>query len=595
MLRLNALSFNNTKCVTLADKRFSELKDMKALKTKTAYYITMTVAATIVVSLPFLIPSLIKSNDNYRLYSKTSIEELRQRARIHARMPEGSDSAIYYNTLCAAKYTSDAPDSIKAICAGAYCDIGYLQFFRYNNYPAAMNSLLEGVRIAEETEDLACLPHLNMYLGNIYSRYGETSISLDYYRKAFYGSISKNDHYTASLALGNIIFSSPELSSLNDEIKAFDKMTDGITQEKHSALTNAIACTINAKKESERGNYAQSLYWLDKASSIMKTSNGRVTVNEIIANIKLLKSDIYEKTGKTSMAIDTLVSILNESSSSIPVKMDISLAIAKVYDRAANPDSAYKYFALNSALRDSLFKNQSYRDIITTFETESLNKEIVSINRSKHKLMVGFWVSITVIAVICLIVYALRRHNRILAGKNRDLFWRYTEIIRQQEFHNRQKEQYEKELAQLREEIGKSATTSDVSDRKKYEKSILTEQEKFTIAENIKKIFTENPEITSEGFSLARLSCLVCSDSKRVSQVMNEVLGKNFYTLLAEARIRLACQCLIDTEHYGHLTIEAIAAETGFKSRSNFVKTFKSVIGMTPSEFKKIGASQSTL
>jgi AraC-like DNA-binding protein len=43
-----------------------------------------------------------------------------------------------------------------------------------------------------------------------------------------------------------------------------------------------------------------------------------------------------------------------------------------------------------------------------------------------------------------------------------------------------------------------------------------------------------------------------------------------------------------DTERYGNLTIEAIAANLGFNSRSNFTVTFKRITGISPSDFMKM-------
>ena len=52
--------------------------------------------------------------------------------------------------------------------------------------------------------------------------------------------------------------------------------------------------------------------------------------------------------------------------------------------------------------------------------------------------------------------------------------------------------------------------------------------------------------------------------------------------------MREACRILNDTEQSGHLTIEAIAANLGFNSRSNFTVTFKRITGISPSDFMKM-------
>ena len=58
-----------------------------------------------------------------------------------------------------------------------------------------------------------------------------------------------------------------------------------------------------------------------------------------------------------------------------------------------------------------------------------------------------------------------------------------------------------------------------------------------------------------------------------------------FSNLLSSYRVKVACQRMNDPEQYGHVTIEAIATSTGFKSRTTFVNAFKRETGQTPSEY----------
>jgi AraC-like DNA-binding protein len=66
----------------------------------------------------------------------------------------------------------------------------------------------------------------------------------------------------------------------------------------------------------------------------------------------------------------------------------------------------------------------------------------------------------------------------------------------------------------------------------------------------------------------------------------------NFNNLLNEFRVREACRRLAEDDIYTNYTIEAIAESIGFKSRSNFISTFKKLTGITPSEYKRIATKQ---
>ena len=49
-----------------------------------------------------------------------------------------------------------------------------------------------------------------------------------------------------------------------------------------------------------------------------------------------------------------------------------------------------------------------------------------------------------------------------------------------------------------------------------------------------------------------------------------------------------ACRILNDPNQSAHLTIEALAANLGFNSRSNFTVTFKRITGISPSDLMKM-------
>jgi YesN/AraC family two-component response regulator len=70
-----------------------------------------------------------------------------------------------------------------------------------------------------------------------------------------------------------------------------------------------------------------------------------------------------------------------------------------------------------------------------------------------------------------------------------------------------------------------------------------------------------------------------------ISLVINEKMELSFYDWIAKLRVEEAKKLLTGakTEHY---TIEQIAEEVGYNSKSAFNKAFKKFTGQTPSEFK---------
>ncbi len=76
------------------------------------------------------------------------------------------------------------------------------------------------------------------------------------------------------------------------------------------------------------------------------------------------------------------------------------------------------------------------------------------------------------------------------------------------------------------------------------------------------------------------------TNSKYLSQLINNKYKKSFVVFINEFRIEEAKQMLMDQKNQ-HLTIEGIGYEAGFKSKSTFNTTFKKYTGVTPTTYVK--------
>lgn len=91
-------------------------------------------------------------------------------------------------------------------------------------------------------------------------------------------------------------------------------------------------------------------------------------------------------------------------------------------------------------------------------------------------------------------------------------------------------------------------------------------------------------------FSIAELAKLVDSNTKYVSQAVNECTGMNFRTYINSLRVKIARVRLTNSAEYSNRTIQAVSESVGFKSTSNFVIAFKKVMGVTPSAYQKLAS-----
>ncbi|NAS11530.1 helix-turn-helix domain-containing protein [Poritiphilus flavus] len=124
-------------------------------------------------------------------------------------------------------------------------------------------------------------------------------------------------------------------------------------------------------------------------------------------------------------------------------------------------------------------------------------------------------------------------------------------------------------------------------EQEKYAASRLGEEESLSVAELILKALDEeqlflDPELTLDGLSKA-----VGTSSRKLSQVINERLGKNFFDLINGYRIEAAKQMLEERDD-PKLTVLEVMYAVGFNSKSSFNTQFKAKTGLTPTEFLKM-------
>jgi len=103
--------------------------------------------------------------------------------------------------------------------------------------------------------------------------------------------------------------------------------------------------------------------------------------------------------------------------------------------------------------------------------------------------------------------------------------------------------------------------------------------------EILKSYLEENKSYKNTNLTVVELAEMVHMHPKKVSATINEFSKNNFNQFINLYRIKEAKELLLDPE-YNNFTIEAIAQESGFKSKSVFNTFFKSVTGKTPTSFR---------
>jgi len=88
-------------------------------------------------------------------------------------------------------------------------------------------------------------------------------------------------------------------------------------------------------------------------------------------------------------------------------------------------------------------------------------------------------------------------------------------------------------------------------------------------------------------FSQLDLSRSIDISPHKISMVVNTLTDKSYSSYINCLRVQKAIVYLND-EKYKHYTIDAIAKEVGFNSKSVFYKAFRKTTGFTPLRYKKL-------
>lgn len=119
----------------------------------------------------------------------------------------------------------------------------------------------------------------------------------------------------------------------------------------------------------------------------------------------------------------------------------------------------------------------------------------------------------------------------------------------------------------------------------KYKKSSLTEVEKNTILDLIVFQMDNEKYFINSTASLSGLAKKINESSHHVSQVINEKLKLSFFELLAEKRVEEA-KAILKTDIGRKMTIEVVAEQVGYNSKSAFNSVFKKITSQTPSSYR---------
>ena len=482
------------------------------------------------------------------------------RVKTLEKQKEYAKSLAFYNAV-ALKYTDAMNRDDKLKCAKAFCHSGDI-YYENREYSSAMSQYLGGLRIAELNAFNLVSGQIYTGIGNLYSSHGDFEMGIRYYKQALDLAAKECNRNVENKILNNLIGASCFAGKAAEGRKYLGMLLKNKENNSEYAFNARMCCGIVALELKDTVQaiscYSQALAY----AKAHKLGDAHTTsANSCLAQI-------FVDMGKPDAAIPHLRE--NEQIANATGQGDLLAETMRnlsfVYELKGNRDKASSYKTKYVDMFDSLYNNKEFNTLKNTmflYEASKSENAIRSLKKEKQDrdemiAMQRKWIVTLVLAFLVFIVMLV-----VVYRQKRQLFTAYRELYsrNQQYLTGRQDAEAERRL---------------------------TKDQRTEILDKVERVMLDAGEICDSNFNIDRLALLVGSNSRYVSEAINEEYGKNFRTYLNEYRIKEAMRRLADTEHYGSFTIKAISESVGYKSQANFISVFTKVTGMKPSIYQKI-------
>ena len=493
--------------------------------------------------------------------------------------PEGINKALlcYVTATSLSDEYGKHPKEMRDI-AKSYINIAYIYRTRFHNNYESYNNLKRAEQICSEygLKDVLC--HVYLSLSSVLSINSTLSAASnpatdhksedDYLEKAFSYALGSKNHEVAAFSIINMIAEYDVVDSrsiggyigkyLNGEIpdttgiqryarflcQGVEAFINQDYNGAHTALQNAVATDVDKKYPKQQLNELALLY-------------------DALA---------YERAGDVRHSEQLLLSLLDSTRKREDAEWEmwmhgnLNLFYLRQKDSKQADTHLLAYYRMREKLAEeegSSLSTDEYemQNTISAYRRE-LEQAAEERRRVRLILISGGTIAVMVILLLCFLLYhAKKRRQYIMRLYEKNLLERADSTPGQSS-----------EPGEDSPESGACNETS-VPDPK--------------LVEAITTVLDNGSEPFNNDFQLVTLCNMVGSNTTYVSQAINHHYGKPFKNVLAERRIREACRRLDDPVANSTLTIEAICLEVGFKSRSAFSVAFKSVTGLTPTEYRK--------
>ncbi len=432
--------------------------------------------------------------------------------------------------------------------------VGRIHLLFFSNYDKSLDLFFESLKIREEIGDKKTISKSYNNIGVVYMYLGKDDKALEYLQKAWDMSEGVEDKVFMTKSanyLGNIY---TKLNNYDKSLEYYQKALNISVEDKKvlAVILNNIGIVYWYLED-----YNKTLEYYLNAIKVFEEIRDKRNISNTSRNI----GEVYIKLqdyNNSLLYLNKGLKIAKKIDSKHLIK-DCYVTLSELYFAKADYKKAYEYHTLYSEIKDSIFSEETGKNIAeieVKFETEKKDKEILQQKKQRNIYFIAF-----VIAVVAIILIMVQYHKKnsaykFLVTKNLDVLSK------------------EKELKNCKEKIHSCS------------QNIVDDNEKGKILNKMTKLLDTGKIFKKDDLTLNKLAKRLFTNRTYLSNIIRDEFGKYFPDFINEYRVKEVMFMLSDPEKSKKYSIETIAKEAGFKTTSSFNSAFKKFTGITPSVFK---------
>lgn len=535
--------------------------------------------------------------------------EILRRGDLFAKNRENEKALAYYimvSNRTKEKWNEEEREHVADACMKA----GNLYYWS-GSYAIALKFYVNGLKICDGSRTKKRIMEYYKCIGNVYCMFKEYEKALDYYRKGLSLMDKHPDNFSLLALLNNCCYVNILLGNTQAAKEYYRKMQrmDG---RNHASFPFLIRFNLALIKASE-GKYKEAVD-MQKALALYARKHKLAPNYECSALEEVYKA--YFRMGEydsTLHYVDRCWQVAEREGLQHMYSEAFDM-MAAVYLKKGEVQKAQHYKAKYLSLKDSIFNRREFemaKNQQFMYEMDKINQAITALQHKNERhrqvivyqrILIGSILAAALVVTLLLIF--VHRQKKRLFNNYRNLYLVNRKLADSHKHADAAQLQYSEELKEKNERIELLTGQLERMGAESKEREVpaeqeegckarcytgnLTGQQSQSLADAIENVMENTMEYCREDFSLALLAEIVDSNTKYVSQVINETFGKSFNTYVNEYRIQMACMRLSDMEEYENYTIRAIGESVGFKSPTTFIAMFKKQYGITPSVYRKM-------